>query len=270
MYTCRIENKNGAILSLTGQESVYQVLKITGLNPAPAQVNTSTIVGLDGAVYNSSRVGMRNIVILLKINGDVEANRLALYQYVRPKEQCRVYFKHGSRDVYIDGYVEGLECDWFSNATKAQISVLCPYPYFSDVSETEESVDAQAGAVLLNGSETECGAEFEVEFSTTGGAVVSSFTITNTTTGKHLELSNSDGYANGDVLKICTIDGRKAVSLVSGGEQTNAFGDVQEGSAFFKLASGNNALTYSAEVGGSVDNSVADVTAVFREVYEGV
>ena len=52
MYEARI-TAGGDTLTLTGNETDYQVIKIDGLNPPQAQINVTPIVGLDGAVFNS-------------------------------------------------------------------------------------------------------------------------------------------------------------------------------------------------------------------------
>ena len=135
MFTCKIENSDGAVYVLTGDEPVYQVIKIEGLNPPKAQINTTTIVGLDGAMFNSSKLESRNIVLTIRINGDVETNRQNLYQYFRTKEACTFYYTNQNRDVYIQGYVESVVCDLFSKSELAQISIICPSPYFKSLDE---------------------------------------------------------------------------------------------------------------------------------------
>ena len=135
MYTAQIENSSGNLFTLTGNEPVYQILSITGLNPPNAQINTTTIVGLDGAVFNSSKLETRNLVLTIKINGDVETNRLLLYSYFKTKDKCTFYYSNNSRDVSIEGYVESVECDLFSNNELAQISIICPYPYFKALTQ---------------------------------------------------------------------------------------------------------------------------------------
>ena len=105
MYTAKIENSGGEVLTLTWAESKWQVFDITGLDPPAAQINLTNLAGLDGARLNSTKLGTRNIVISIKINGDVEGNRLDLYRFFRTKEACTFYFTNGRRDVKIEGVV---------------------------------------------------------------------------------------------------------------------------------------------------------------------
>ena len=102
MYTAKIENHNG-ILTLTGNESKWQVISITGLNPAPAQVNLTDIASLDGAKFNSSKLATRNIVITIRLNGDVESNRLFLYRYFSSKDNVTFYYKNSHLDTFKIG-----------------------------------------------------------------------------------------------------------------------------------------------------------------------
>ena len=145
MYTAMIENRNGEVLILTGKEPVYQVTKILGLDPPQAQINLTSIVGMDGARYNSAKLETRNIVLTVKINGDAEKNRLDMYRYFRTKEWCRFRYKTETRDVFIDGYVENVECDLYSNAETAQISIICPDPFFKSAEEYEANLSAVMG-----------------------------------------------------------------------------------------------------------------------------
>ena len=49
------------------------------------------------------------------------------------KKRIKLYFKNYTRDIYIEGNVELIECDLFTNKQIAQISIICPKPYFKDV-----------------------------------------------------------------------------------------------------------------------------------------
>lgn len=287
MYTAKIENSNGDLLTLTGQEAVFQVINIAGLNPPAAQINTTTIVGLDGAVFNSSKLQTRNLVLTIKINGDVETNRLLLYSYFKTKDKCKFYYTNNSLDVSIEGYVESVECDLFTNSEKAQISILCPYPYFKSLSEilTDSSnitplfvfpfsinidepvvistLDDTEGIAVFNSSESETGAIVEIDVNDS----VSSIEIKNTSTGDDLKLVYS--FLSGDKIIINTNKGQKSINLIRGGTISNLFSALQQGSVFFQLTVGTNNFEYL--VSGSAANN-DDVSILFRyySIYRGV
>ena len=145
MFTLKVENSKGAILELTDNEENYQITKISGLNPPNANINTSNYANSDGFSFDSSRIPNRQVVITVYINGDVEKNRLTLYKYFRNKEWCKIYYESESRNVYIEGYVQTLEVSPFDMKQIAQISILCPNPYFKDL----EKVCAFSSICLL-------------------------------------------------------------------------------------------------------------------------
>lgn len=287
MYQAKIENSSGNIMTLTGVEPVYQILSITGLNPPSAQINTTTIVGLDGAVFNSSKLQTRNLVLTIKINGNVEQNRLLLYSYFKTKDWCKFYYSNESLDVSIEGYVESVECDLFSNNELAQISILCPYPYFKSLSEilTDSSksipqfyfpfsininepviistLDETSGIAVYNNSETETGLTVQINVL----EACNSIEIKNITTGDDFEINFS--FLANDTIIINTNKGQKSIKLIRAGVITNIFAALQQGSVFFQLSPGVNNFEYL------VDNSAAnndEVTITFRyyNIYRGV
>lgn len=287
MYQAKIENSSGNIMTLTGVEPVYQILSITGLNPPSAQINTTTIVGLDGAVFNSSKLQARNLVLTIKINGNVEQNRLLLYSYFKTKDWCKFYYTNESLDVSIEGYVESVECDLFTNNELAQISILCPYPYFKSLSEilTDSSksipqfyfpfsinigepviissLDDSSGIAVYNNSETETGVTVQINILES----CNSIEIKNITTGDDFEINFS--FLANDTIIINTNKGQKSIKLIRAGVITNIFAALQQGSVFFQLAPGVNNFEYL------VDNSAAnndEITITFRyyNIYRGV
>lgn len=285
MYTAKIENYNGEVLTLTGNEPVYQIIDIVGLNPPRAQINTSTIVGLDGAVFNSSKLETRNIVLTIKINGDIETNRQQLYNYFRTKSWCKFYYTNQNRDVSIIGYVESLECNFFTNNETAQISIICPYPYFKSITEIlQELTHSKAAFVfpfsinlrspviiseyttgginVYNSSESETGAIIEVNFSSSATTIE----LKNTTTGDDFIL-NYNFQAN-DTLMINTNKGQKSITLIRAGVISNLFAALQAGSVFFQLSPGSNLFEYLIDDLASSEG--ARITFRYYNVYRGV
>lgn len=286
MFTAKIENSSGDMLTLTGNEPVYQVIKITGLNPPQAQINTTSIVGLDGARFNSAKLNTRNIVLTIKINGDVEANRLNLYRYFRTKESCTFYYANDTLDVTINGYVENVECDLFTNNELAQISILCPYPYFKSISQVIadssnvlglfvfpfsinatdpiafSSLQTSADIEVYNASESETGATIEINVLDS----VSAIQLNNVVTGDTFSLSYN--FIAGDKIVINTNKGQKSITLIRNGVLTNIFSALQQGSTFFQLVAGMNLFEYTAN--GVVASD--DISILFRyyNEYRGV
>lgn len=275
------------MLKLTGKEPLYQVINIEGLNPPNAQINTSTIVGMDGAVFNSSKLQTRNLVLTVKINGDIEQNRLNLYSYFRTKEWCKFYYANGSLDVSIEGYVDTVECNLFTNAEMAQISIICPYPYFRSIYEVSQDftnvlkkfvfpfsinigspvviseIDDSGIVKIFNSSEAENGFIAYVNFLDDA----SSLEIINTFTGDDFKVVYS--FLENDSLIINTNKGRKSINLIRSGSVINLFQALQTGSVFLQLLPGINTFNY--KVSGSVENN-DDIRIILKyyNIFRGV
>ena len=287
MYSLKVANAAGEELILTGQENNYQVLNVIGLSPPKATINTSVVVGLDGVLFNSSRLDSRNIVLTVKINGGVEKNRLKLYNFFQSKEKCTLFFQNESLNVFIEGYVDAFECELFSQSEIAQISILCPFPYFKSVyEESAESNPALAQFVfpfsinenepiafseLVGGSEIMV---YNASQSSTGVDVTAvfnedttSFAIKNTTTNQALQLNYE--FIENDTILIVTERGRKSLKLLRNGAQYNLFGALTPGSTFFQLVPGQNRIEYTVsglpDVGRRVNLKIKHFT-----LYKGV
>ena len=283
MYSAKIENAMGEVLELT-HNPLYIVESITGLNPPNANINTNSNANFDGATYNSSKLNPRNIVITLLPRGNVEQSRITLYKYVKVKQFIRFYFKNGSRDVFIDGYVENFDCDFFENPQKAQISIICPYPYFSDMNinsyELSFIQDAftfpfctNEGESFIFGSHVEYGRAVIVNDSDVAIGAIIKFTMQNgvdeprifkENTGEYIKISGS--YYRGDIITINTIDGQKSITLTRYGKESNLLNSMVVGSTWLKVDTGNNTFYLDADTG--MDDLLCTITATMQ--YEGV
>ena len=282
MFELSVENNRGEVLNLS-TAPYYTVYKITGLNPPKATVNRSVNATTDGSNINNVRIENRNIVIYIALTGDVEANRINLYKYFPIKKSVKLYFKNDTRDVYIEGTVEVIECDLFSNKQIAQISLICPKPYFKDVN------------YLINhfGDVT---ALFEFPFSISSeGTEISALTANqrksiinagDVSTGVIISLYAMGSVVNPilyDVLKgeqmalnfsmqaqdeivINTNIGEKSITLIRAGVSTNALGYMTPDSDWFTLEAGDNIFTYEATSG----TSNLQITFTNSVLYGGV
>lgn len=284
MFKIEIENAQNEILTLTQNEDAYQVLSVSGIDQPKANINTTKLAGMDGAMFNSAYLNMRNIVIMVRINGDVENNRLELYRFCRSKENCRFYFENGSRNAYADGYVESVECPLFTNNEVMQISIMCPFPYFKSVQESLFDISDAYGAFtfpftisepipfsiyaanrqtdVINRSESETGAIITITALDSFGKVK----ISNATTGDTFTLTYS--FLKDDKIIINTYKGQKSVYLHRGGARINLFMFIASGSTFFELRIGKNQFSYQIDDGDSDD--AAEITIAFAQLYRGL
>lgn len=298
MYTAKIQNAQGEILQLNDQESKWAVLSITGLNPAPAQLNMAEIYGMDGSRMNYAKLTARNIVIMLRLCGDVEENRLEIYRFFPQKTPVRFFYKTRSRDVYIDGYVETIEGDLYTQNEVFQISLICPDPYFRSVENNVIELQNSRGEFtfpfaidqgdpvefgtdeanrttdVINDTQTET--PFEIEI--TAREVLGFFTeiiIQNQVTGEKIGFSGwplaiDDGFIPGDVIYINTDPARPTMEIRRGTQVFNWISRMIPGGTFFQLHPGSNVFAYKTQpFGHDYDNKI-DISMKFRKLYRGV
>ena len=285
MYTLKIENTNGEIFELTHDFSDYYVTKIEGLTPPATTINTAKAGIIDGTFFNSASVEERNIIISLTINGDIEANRQKLYRIFPRKTPCTIYFKNANRDVKIKGYVETIECDPFVMREKAQISIICPRPYFEDLATIyaelaatlsmfefpfaiEEDNPISFGeatdypiAEIMNEGDAEAGCIISIEVNDT----IQGIKIINTSTQQFFYLDSA--FVDHDKITISTISGQMGVTRERGGTKTNILNYVGANSTWLRLAPGVNYFTYTIDDGDTED---VEITFEATTLYGGV
>lgn len=283
MFTLRIENTKRNEITLTQNESNYQVIDVEGLAPPKAQLYTNAVANMDGEKFKSSKLDMRNLVLTIKINGDVETNRINLYKYFGAGKWCKVYYKNGSRDVFIEGYVETINCPLFTINQQMQISIVCPTPYFKsvDIIYTDISVViarftfpfsiAESGVIIsqlipnkvttvMNDGEFETG--FEIVMRALADKI-STPTIYNVDTGEYLSV---DVVLNkGDVLRVNTNKCSKSIIKIVDGVETNIINYLANGSTWLQLDAGANDFTYDVNNADRLE-----VIFEYHHQYEGV
>ena len=92
-------------------DSGIAITDITGIGPGKADINVTELTSSDGSLYNSARLGTRNIVMTLRfmIAPDIETVRQKSYKYFPIKKELILTFETDNRSCYIAGYVESNE-----------------------------------------------------------------------------------------------------------------------------------------------------------------
>lgn len=281
-YTLKVKNHNGYILNLTESKD-YTVYKIEGLQPPQVTIASAKRSVSDGSTINRLSVENRNIVIYMTIEGNVEANRINLYKYFPLKQYVTIYFENGVRDVSIEGVVEVIECDLFTNRQVAQISLICPQPYFKSAEDlithfssigslfqfpfsiAEEGMEFSAiktadRKAIVNTGDVENGIIIDLY----AAGAVSKPTIYDVLNRTYIKL-NCDLQPNDHIIINTNVD-NKAITLIRNGESSNAMGYMSPDSKWLILNSGDNVFTYEAE-NGAENLQVTFTTAL---LYGGV
>lgn len=207
-------NFAGERFVLSPAEDKYAIKKITGLSPQGGTIATQKMAR-HGTEYINSTTDERNIVIDLKILGDVEENRNALYAAFPPALPVTLEITTNTKKATIVGYTEENDADWFEMISTAQLSIICPDPFFRAQEATYEATEEEA-AVVVSSCPYEAGYGVSVAFT----EAVNIFILTNITTNEFLTINHN--FEVGDTLEIDTeertvyINGENAYNAKSG------------------------------------------------------
>lgn len=300
IHSITVTNYRGDSLEMVlaePEKSGFAITNITGLGPGKATINSTEISTTDGALFNSARLSARNIVISLRYlwKDSIEDVRQLSYRYFPIKQKVTLLFKTDNREAEIEGYVESNEPNIFSDAEGADISIICPDPFFySRESQTTVfsgvepmfefpfsneslfepllemgSIENATDKVVIYDGDAETGIMITIH--AVGEAT--NITIYNIGTREQMKIDTTklqtytgSGIKAGDDIIINTIPGEKSIQLLREGVTTNILNCLDRNSDWFKLAKGDNVFAYTAESGGSnlqfsIESSV---------VYEGI
>lgn len=253
-------NSYGTTLQLT-QQAAYAVASVSGLTPPEGAVYTSELATKDGSFYSASRSQNREIVLDIYPQEKIETARLALYTVFKLAKWVQLELQTGSRHVTIEGWVQSMQGDLYENPQHLQISVLCPDPFFDDVTTTTTAVTtAGTAATVENAGDEEAGAVFTL----TASGAVSNPIIYNTTTGQSFGLDLD--LASGDTVAIDTRRGSLRATKTHNGTESNVINAMASGSTWLKLQPGNNSISFNAESG----SAALSLSVAFTPIYEGL
>ena len=142
MFSLKLENDSGNIVDINDGAKYIVIPPVSGLNPPSAALFTSKSPNRKGSKYNGSTLDERNIVITIKILGDIEANRNALYAWVDTEQYCKVYYKNGVKNVFCEGYVQDCPIDLFTDNEVISLAIVCPDPYWRDLQEISADISS--------------------------------------------------------------------------------------------------------------------------------
>lgn len=288
-------------MELTAPEKTGLIVtSITGLGPVKAEIKCTSIATSDGSIFNSARLGERNIVLKLQFlpNPTIEETRLLTYKYFPIRKKVKLLIETDKRIAEIEGYVETNEPDIFSKNESTQISIICSDPYFYSAGEKGNNITVFYGVdnnfefPFSNESCIESLIEFGIVAYSTERVInysgdadigvvirvyftgkVDNLSIYNVRTREffkinteRLKVMTGSEFIQGDEVTISTIKGDKYIKLLRKGKETNILNCIDRESTWLTLTHGDNIIGYTADDGGSnlqfrIEN---------RIVYEGV
>lgn len=306
IYSFTITNYLGDTIKLTLREpalSGFLIKSVTGLGPVKANINTTEVATNDGSKFNSARLTQRNIVFQMvfvdTLKGEsVEDIRQKSYKYFPTKKNVDIIIETDNRYVKTTGYVESNEPNIFSSQEGAQISIICPDPYFytagdngdivtefysiapmfefpfSNESLTDpmvvfSEIQSRAAGVITYYGDTEIGIVIRIH--ALGEAT--NIAIYNTDTREVMRIDTDKikkitgkGLVVSDDIIINTAKGNKSITLLREGVSYNILNCLGKNPDWFTLTKGDNVFAFTAETGITnlqfrVENKI---------IYEGV
>lgn len=255
----------------------FVIDKIDGLGPVEADINTTEMV-IDGDLFNTARIGKRNIVLDLIFYSEtgtgIEDVRQRSYQLFPIKKLVCIEIETDNHILKTQGYVEKNEPEIFSNMSKTQVSLICPDPKMYDLVHTHTVLDINDETEIEYEGEVEVGGYLTLEIGASVTAPVHegvpAFTIAFVNPDGDAQsidiYTPNDGFENGDVLTICTITGQKSVIWTDTADADhNALNLINQNPDWFVIKPGVNSVrvtdSNSALTSAAFDNDIC---------YEGV
>ena len=132
MFSLQLENDSANVVDINDGVN-YLVINASGLTPPSASIFTAKSPNKKGLKYNGSTLDERNIVLTIKLLGNIEANRNALYAWVDTEQYVKVLYRNGTKNVYCEGYVQDCDIDFFTDNEVVSVAIICPNPYWHDL-----------------------------------------------------------------------------------------------------------------------------------------
>lgn len=278
-----LKNKQGDALTFE-HGGPFTIVEVDGLNPPQATINTSKMALFDGEKFNSSKVNMRQMNVAFAIEKDAAASRIEVYKVLKSKQYVKVEYYGDYRKVYIEGYIESINIDYFAMKQVVTASILCPAPYFKEAQTIINGVDSiinmfhfpfaitvdepipfgefesLTNAIITNEGDIPCGMTIEIY----ARGTVKNPKVFNYITAEYIGINFT--METGDTVTIDTTQGNKTITLLRDGQYTNIFNTLQKGSKWLQLETGENSFVYEADEGAA---NMA-ITFGHNNLYEGV
>ncbi len=240
MMKISLTNDRSQTVELTGNEDKYQVVKVAGVDPGQAVINSTAVVGVDGTQFNSARLPNRSITITLKLNGDVAGNRRALYQKF-PNMMPVTITLENEATATATGHVSGISCPLYDRQEIMQLTILCDDPFFYGADWTgSKSWTGELGALTVqNNGDFITGAVIEIAYD-------GQFNELAVYTAEGSLYLNYSFSSQEGLVRIDT--GEKTISIVEdGGTPVDGVPFLSLHSIFFTLAPGASSLSVACD-----------------------
>jgi len=243
-------------------DDTVQIRSIDGLGPVKAEITSTNLAAGRGEVPQGSSTGKRNIVMNLGLNPDwrvqtLTALRQRLYAYFMPEEWCKLrFFSDEMPTVDIEGVVESVEPNIFSQDPEIQISVICFRPDFIEADTTVYFGTVDDGTTELEfdyiGTVT-TGFELRIDRTPANPSYTGDITIiTKSPTDPQEFTAQGVTIDTTKYFKMSSVPGAKRVQTVDllDGDITNILSKMTDESVWPQLKYGKNYVTVAGAEAG--------------------
>lgn len=250
------------LAGFTASSDPIQIRNIDGIGPVKANIISTQFATGVGELYQGSTIPKRNIVITMGLSPDWQEETVAtlrqkLYRYFMPRQWCKLrFFSTHLPTVDIEGYVESMEPNIFSDDPEIQVSVICPKPDFIEADATIYEGVVDDGSTELEfeyiGS-VETGFELRVAQSVANPGYSGSLDITVKSPIDPQVFSIDPVTIDGvKYFKLSTtLNGKRAQNIANAdGVATNLLAAVGDLSVWPQLLPGLNYISVAAEENG--------------------
>lgn len=284
MFDFELENASGNIVNINDGVKYIVVPPVSGLNPPSATLFMSKSPNGKGSKHNGSTLDERPVLITIKILGDIEKNRNALYEWIDTEQYIKIRYRNGVKNVYIEGIVQDCPIDLFTDNEVVSLSVTCGDPYWKELQDIVTEISALLKQFIFPFAIDNYGEPFSTlrESNTTnvfnsGAETGLKISVKAVKAIKNLMIYDANDTTrilkiNGTIpedytLEIDTESSPKTIKAKTPeGKFVNYMRYVSGRPTWFTLRKGHNLFGYSAETG----ESEAEVTISFTNKYLGV
>lgn len=296
-----VTNHNNESLTLDlyhPEKTGINVMKIAGLGPSKATINANEVATIDGGIFTSARMAQRNIVMTLGMMFDplIEDSRLRMYKFFPIKKPITLEIETDRRHAQCMGYIESNTPDIFSQNETAQISIICPDPYFYELSQSEfafagvhplfefpfSNEDLVEHLIEFGDIRDDNRAILDYKGDVDTGITITchvmagtaeNLTIWNVGTREKIQIDTLKivkqtgiTFGQGDDIIINTKIGEKSIFLLHDGKYYNIISCINKDADWFQITTGHNTFTFTCDYG---TNNLM-LTFTYRNAYGGI
>ena len=283
MFEMKLENDSGNVVDINDGVN-YVVTAVSGLNPPSASIFLAKSPTKKGGKYNGSTLNERNIILTVKLLGDVEKNRNELYAWVDSEQYVKVYYRNGIKNVYCEGHVEECAVDIFTNDEVVNIAIVCENPYWISLNKISNEISEllkqftfsfaiDANGVPFSTIEKKAVTNIYYDGGETGVIITAYFkgAVENLTLYDESDPTRNfivkKTFTEGEALEINTDRSPKTCTLTHfDGTTENALKYVVGNPTWFMLKKGYNRFGFAADEGANNVEIVIDFTTKYLGV----